>query len=546
MGIPVTLVQKKQLASLQETISKKEQTIERASFFIKEIEKGNLDLQLEAQDDDQLHAALVSMKDQLQKISKEEKERTWVTEGLAKFADILRQHNDDLEELTDHLLRDLADYMGINQAALFVLNTDEEDEPFLEMCACYAYNRKKYLHKRVELGAGMIGQAFLEKEPLYLTEIPEDYVAITSGTGKALPRNIVIIPLKVNDQMYGLIELASFTLIPPYRQQFLERLGESIASTLASVRIAQRTQRLLQESQQQAEMLQAQEEEMRQNMEELSATQEEMARKGTEIEHQIKAIQNSGIASIEFTPDGTILAANESFIQLMGYRLDEIQGKHHRIFMPDDQAHTADYQLFWQELSEGKSKSGEYMRVNRKGERVYLRGSYSAIRDNTGDVVRVLKLATDITAIKAAELDARQQVETLSGKQGQLEQLLEELHEKEHVLMSIMNEIDLPLVALDAHHRLITCNRAFEASFKDSPAACTPGADFLALLDSEAAQQAHRDRMEKVLQGETVKERITPAEGLPLEVTLSPLRNRQNEIVGAISCTKEVSERRPS
>jgi methyl-accepting chemotaxis protein len=102
-------------------------------------------------------------------------------------------------------------------------------------------------------------------------------------------------------------------------------------------------------------------------------------------------------ASITFTPEGFIKDANETFLAATGYRLDEIQGQHHRMFCPPDIANSPEYQTFWSDLAAGVSNTGEFKRVNRHGDVLWLRASYSPDYDNSGKVVSVTKLANDIT-----------------------------------------------------------------------------------------------------------------------------------------------------
>lgn len=102
-------------------------------------------------------------------------------------------------------------------------------------------------------------------------------------------------------------------------------------------------------------------------------------------------------ASITFTPDGIIKDANDTFLVATGYRLDEIQGQHHRMFCPPEIANSVEYQTFWSELAAGMPNTGEFKRVNRNGEVLWLRASYSPDYDNFGNVISVTKLASDIT-----------------------------------------------------------------------------------------------------------------------------------------------------
>src|SRR5690606_32584770 len=154
--------------------------------------------------------------------------------------------------------------------------------------ACYAYERKKFLEKRIEFGEGLIGQAYLEKDIIYMTEIPERYVSISSGLGNANPRSDIIIPLISNDTIEAVIEIASFQKMEKHEIEFMQKVGEYVASAIAAVKVNQRTKALLQSTQEQAEEMRSQEEEMRQNMEELQATQEEVQRRTQEYQKVIE------------------------------------------------------------------------------------------------------------------------------------------------------------------------------------------------------------------------------------------------------------------
>ena len=169
------------------------------------------------------------------------------------------------------------------------------------MKAAYAYNRRKFLKREIGEGEGLIGQSLRDKDTLYLTEIPEEYINIKSGLGDANPRALLIVPMLVNEEVMGMLELASFEPFPPYKIEFVQKLGESVGSSVASVRNNERTKVLLEDSQEMTEKLRTQEEEMLQNMEELQATYEEMRRTQDEIgrkESNLNALINNTEDSI--------------------------------------------------------------------------------------------------------------------------------------------------------------------------------------------------------------------------------------------------------
>jgi putative methionine-R-sulfoxide reductase with GAF domain len=227
---------------------------------------------------------------EIEAAKKDSERRQWSSQGLAMFADLLRAHHGDSQKMFDNILSNLVKYIGANQGALFLIEGENENRS-LQQVATYAYDRKKYIQKTVPVGEGVLGQAVLEKSPVYMTAVPTQYIQITSGLGDAPPRSLLVSPLIVNEEVFGVIELASFQKIESHVQEFVGRIGESIASTISTVRVSEKTKTLLEELQQQTEEMKSQEEEMRQNMEELVATQEEMQRKEQEYLQRIAELE---------------------------------------------------------------------------------------------------------------------------------------------------------------------------------------------------------------------------------------------------------------
>jgi len=263
--------------------------------FSSDIGKGDFETEFTPlSEEDALGHSLLNMRDELKKAAEDEnrrkqedEQRNWAAQGVAKFGDILRNVTGNLEDLSYSIISNLVKYTGSNQGGMYIVNDNDPDHKFIEMTASYAFDRRKFITRRIEIGEGLVGRCYQEKEKIYLTDIPIDYMKITSGLGEDNPKALLIVPLIYNDIIYGLIEIASFNEYPEHVVEFIERVGESIAATISSTKANIQTKLLLEQSQQQAEEMASQEEEMRQNMEELRATQEQSARREEELQQEV-------------------------------------------------------------------------------------------------------------------------------------------------------------------------------------------------------------------------------------------------------------------
>jgi methyl-accepting chemotaxis protein len=274
------------IENAKNTILLKEQVenSQRSIAFAETISQGNLDVEYHFQDADELGQSLIKMRNSLLVAREKEEQDRFINKGMAEIGHLLRTHNESIENLSIQLIKNIVKYMQVNQGGLFVV--EGEENPQLVLKGCYAFDRVKFQQKTFEMGEGLLGQVMLEKDTLYMTDLPKNYIQITSGLGKANPDSLLIVPLKNSEQVVGAIEIASFDTIPAYKITFLEKIGESIASAIITARNNQQTASLLEEVQIINEQMRSQEEEMRQNMEMLQETQEELQRKVTEYENR--------------------------------------------------------------------------------------------------------------------------------------------------------------------------------------------------------------------------------------------------------------------
>lgn len=385
-----------------QTLKKEAQRTQSIFNFIENLRQGNLQTTIEINDEsDQLGQSLKRLRDYLVQNKQEEEirrieeeQRNWATQGLAQFGEILRGNIDNLETLSYNITSYLVNYMNINQGGMFLVNKNDHQEAYFELTACVAYNRKKFTDKTIPWGEGLIGRCAMEKQTIFITDLPDNYIEITSGLGDANPRSLLIVPLKVNDEVHGVIELASFHVFQEFEISFIEKTAESIASTIANVKINIQTSNLLRETQIQAEKMAQQEEELRQNLEEMQATQEESERREVEMKGILEAIDHAAI-SCEFETDGTLISVNQNFLKTFRYNPEEIEGQNLKIFFFKDDLPELDKIL--NDLKNGHNFKGRVRRRNKMGDEIYLLSTYTPVIDNEGEIIKILSLENDIT-----------------------------------------------------------------------------------------------------------------------------------------------------
>ncbi|TAH30755.1 MAG: GAF domain-containing protein [Cytophagales bacterium] len=300
--------------------------LKETSTFAEQIGKGEyITTYQPISEKDLLGNALVSMKDNLAKVAEEESIRTWTNEGLVLFSDILKNNN-ELKGLSEKVISGLVKYIKGNQGALFIVEEEEKKETYLSLSACYAWDiDKSYLKQKLYAGDGLVGQTWQEQATICLTDVPEGYIRITSGLGESNPNCILIVPLKSNDKVYGVVELASFKVFEPYEISFVEKIAENIATSVANVRNSERNQKLLEDSRQYAQQMQSQEEEMLQNMEALQGAKEFMETSQKEAQEINQLLQHAYMI-VETDLKFAMITLNDIALKTLDFSQSELKG----------------------------------------------------------------------------------------------------------------------------------------------------------------------------------------------------------------------------
>jgi PAS domain S-box-containing protein len=384
--------------------------------FAKQIGAGNYHSQLTiSTDHDILAQSLLLMRDNLLQNSTKESEQSWIADGKETISDILRQHN-KIEELAVHVIQSLVVYTRLVQGALYIY---DEERKVLTSAATYAYNRRKYTAGEYKLGYGLIGQCAYELDYIYRTEIPDDYVTVTSGIlGDQKPRSLLLIPLITDEKLQGVMEFASLeNHIPNLTISLLKELGEIIARTFFNLKINQRTEKLLQESQLMTLELQENEEELRQNAEEMRATQEELKKSNEHLETQIKEVENAQKRQYSLLENASEIIAiydenmvmkyeSPSVIKILGFTPEEMMsGKD--IDRLTRKGETSMRNMFKQLLANpSEPVTIQYTYMKKNGQKIFLEATGRNLLDDTA-IEGIIINSTDITERKRAEREER-------------------------------------------------------------------------------------------------------------------------------------------
>jgi len=412
-----------ELEEMSTSLNQVVEGIRKSETFALNIGKGNFESEFQSlSDKDRLGEALINMRDSLVESQKnetqrkkEEELRNWTTGGIAKFGEILRKNQDNMKTLGYDIMSNLIDYLKVNQGALFVINDDDENDIYFTMVTAIAYGRDKYVHKDIREGDGLVGRCIYERKTIYLTEIPDDYIKITSGLGTANPKCILIVPCIINNEIYGVIEIASFTELKQYEIEFVEKLGESIASTLASVKVTEKTAKLLSDSQVKSDELTSQEEELRQNLEEMQATQEDLRRQMEENTNMreslakeqslMESLMNNTNDIIFFKDlDLRYLKVSQSYLTFFNMTEEQIIGKTDFEIVADKTAAQKSYNDEQEIIRTKNPIPSEIQHVSlADGSKVYLKTAKYPLFDISGQIIGVFGITSNITDIMAGK-----------------------------------------------------------------------------------------------------------------------------------------------
>jgi HAMP domain-containing protein len=290
-----------EIGDLEKNLEKHVENLQALTRFTRAMASGDFTGKFEKLSrEDELGEALLSLRGNLMDSLKEtesrrreEENRTWTANGLAKFSKLFREAEDDLEELSGELMKELVAYTEADVGALFIVTDSGDGPPLLELTGSYAFDREKFIHRSFEFGEGLVGRAAMEKGPIYVTDLPKEYIKIRSGLGEDVPASILLVPVMLDNNVLGVIELASLGQMPAHQIEFIRQLGDALATTLAKVKANLQSRELFDQMKKQAEELTSQELVYMQNLEKLEKAKQDAVRREEKLQKEIEKLRRS-------------------------------------------------------------------------------------------------------------------------------------------------------------------------------------------------------------------------------------------------------------
>jgi methyl-accepting chemotaxis protein len=399
----INISSKDELGVMAKSVNNLIDSLNSTADFAKKIGKGDLTATYQLlSNEDVLGNALLEMQKNLsdakeseEKQQKENDRLSWTQNGITQINEILRLENETLEQLTFSITTFLIKYLNANQGGFYVIDDDDKDNIHIRLVSSYAFDRKKQLEALLQIGEGLVGRCVKEKEVIYITNLPDGFMYITSGLGDRTPNVLLISPLIFEENIFGVIEIASFNEIDDYKRFFIQEACERIASSISNIKKNVRTNELLKKSQAQADKLNARENEFDEKLKELDTIQKDVSIKSKETKELLNAITKK-IALTEYLPDGTITNIINNSLLSTGENLHDLIGKNQKNLASEAKESIEWYNQFWDDLRKGKMRKRKFI-FEKNSKKYYFDETYIPVRNLEGEIYKILNFGIDIT-----------------------------------------------------------------------------------------------------------------------------------------------------
>lgn len=411
-----------EFSEIHQNILKNKENLKKYQMFTDLILEEKFDTKIELSENDLLYDNLNKIRDKIindihdrKKQAEKQEIENKISSALAQINTIQRIYNNQLEELAYNTIKFIADFINAVQGGFYVVRTDENEKPFLELKAFYSYNRRIFSKKQIDFDDGLAGTCALEKKHIY-SKVPENYLEITSGLGSNPPNYIFLLPLLNNDEVMGVLELAFLDELSDYNIDFLLDASTVIASSIASANNSTKTLKLLEETRKISDQMKFKEKQMDEQIDQL----ETLKTKSEIAELDLSAILstiNKIVYFAEFDNKTNVLSINKNLSEKLQIQTSDAKMLNYfDVFMiTDNQTH----HNYWESVLEGKTLEFELPVFFGKFN-FWFNCILSPVYNSDNKIYKVIFFAVDITEIKLKEKDVQKLVIEMNEKAEQI------------------------------------------------------------------------------------------------------------------------------
>ncbi len=351
---------------------------------------------------DQIYTENQKMLAEHKQLYEQSEKRRWLVESLSTFNELFRKHNEDFDRLCDELVFALAKKVGACQIALFLTETHIEGKKLI-LKACYAYERKKFLTQEIKVNEkyadSLLMQSFLTKELIVISNLPDGYTSITSGIGEITPTNLLISPIKIEDNVLGIIEIASLSPFELQHRELISNICESFAYIVFNKYSLLQSQNLIQSMTSKEKEFEQLKTLIAEKDAALQLEQKEKAFLRDQISELFDAL---GGLYLVLGTDKRIAKVSNSFCQLLGYESHELIGQYLLKLSTGEEADLEVLHRMMDAALQLRREKAEQRFVKKNGDTLWFKVTYFPLKDITGNLTSILLVAQDMTSEKEA------------------------------------------------------------------------------------------------------------------------------------------------
>jgi PAS domain-containing protein len=374
-----------------------------AGKILEKLAQGNLNITISKENQfETFHSSFIKIRAIIDNLNQQiinekrlQSQMLWIKSGIDKLTEVMRRQYDNPLLHANEIINMLIDYLKIPLGAIYLIN-EENGVKYVELASAFAYGREKQFYKKMAVGEGIVGASASEKKTLNITNIPENYFSIISGFGETKPKNIIASPIKLNEEIFGVIELASLVRFTNEEIGFIEEVCKTVAYSFAISTVYMDTLSQFESSNLQIAELEAENESLKNDYEDINQDYKTLVTKSFDNEFLVSKFNDISIR-LCLDIDGNILEVNSWFENLFRSDRKKFILTNYRDYMTDAVfTENIDFEYFWKDIRAGVQQEID-TGIKIASEEFWLKQFFFPVRDDLGRVKKIQLIAFDIT-----------------------------------------------------------------------------------------------------------------------------------------------------